>query len=586
MKFWHYILLVSSFSYVHGIAQNHSDEEKAWIAIETFSGSNEKKITLLDNYIKKYPKGRNIERAKNWKHELQNEFQQGLVDDAIKRRDPQKLNYVLKNYPDNKRSKEIRRLIKNLEADRWKLLNMEDSTALRRYITDFPNSEHHDEIYNKLLGLEKGSSDEIATLPVTVDNLLTMNVRELQNFIRRNPQSPLVTEGNKILIRKEESYYNATLAQTDNFPEFNKLYLKFKGVFPESKRLNSLNGLYDSLSKNYRINKNKPEYQAWFQLEKGDIGAVLQYNRRYPDGPFKKQLKELIDKLENKLYKKAISGNTLNALTHYRELLPNGKHIAEINKMISELESNPKYQEYKALASTKNITKLDRFINDNKNNPLVNYARSVVNSVSDILYILTNDESGILIQLENFESPFLKVSDPDNVILIDSSELKNDGYFVVNFDDAVSNSEITIFDTNGRQRGIKFDDNLKADLVQTGNILKILIEGGVPPYSLDYKNNETNFIDWTCSNVVPGKDNFFLVNMDTVKNLTGGKYDLRVKSNFSGQMVMLSGIVVDVHSYRVLYFTLFAVALFSLIVWVIRLYLKRSRVKTIFDEIE
>lgn len=585
MKFWHYILLVSTFSYMHGIAQNYTDEEKAWIAIEMFSGNNKEKIKLLDKYIINYPKGSNIERAKKWSRELKYEFQQEYIDDAIRTRDPQKLNYALKNYPDNTKSKEIRRVIKNLEADRWKSLNKEDSSALRRYIADFPNSVHNGEIYNKLFGLEKGSSDEIATLPVTVDDLLKMNVRELQNFIRQNPQSPLVSEGNKILIRKEESYYKVTLAQKDNFPEFNKLYLKFKELFPESRRLNTLKGLHDSLSENYRINMNKPEYKAWYQLEKGDIGAVLQYNRRYPDGPFKKQLKDLMDKLENNLYKKAVSGNSLNSLTQYRELLPNGKHIAEINKMISELESNPKYQEYKDLASTKNIEKLDQFIIDNKNNPLGNYARSVVNSISDILFTLTNEESGILIKLENFDSPFLKVSDPDNVIVIDSSELKNEGYFIIMSDD-VSNSEITIFDTNKRHRRIKLDDDLKAKLVQAGNILKIKIEGGVPPYSLDFKNSETNFIDRTYSNVVPGRDSFFMVNMDTVKNLAGGKYDLRVKSNFSGQMVMLSGIVVDVHNYRVLYFTLSAVVLFSLIVWVIRLYLKRSRVKTIFDEIE
>ncbi|HPB53907.1 MAG TPA: hypothetical protein PLR22_09545, partial [Saprospiraceae bacterium] len=127
---------------------------------------------------------------------------------------------------------------------------------------------------------------------------------------------------------------------------------------------------------------------------------------------------------------------------------------------------------------------------------------------------------------------------------------------------------------------------LKVDFTQAGKILRIRIEGGVPPYVFDYKNSETKFIDQTYSNVMPGKDNFFLVDLDTIENLQGGNYDLRVKSNIGGQMVMLAGIVVDVHDFRLLYFILFTLLLIGLIVWVVRLYIKKSRPKTIFDEFE
>ncbi|MBK7740708.1 MAG: hypothetical protein IPI42_09225 [Saprospiraceae bacterium] len=98
MKLWYFILVVSSLMCQKGVAQGLSDEERAWINIETFSGSNKKKIALLNDYIKKYPTGDNIERAKIWRHELQNEFQQEVIDDAISSREPQKLNYILKTF--------------------------------------------------------------------------------------------------------------------------------------------------------------------------------------------------------------------------------------------------------------------------------------------------------------------------------------------------------------------------------------------------------------------------------------------------------------------------------------------------------
>lgn len=76
------------------------------------------------------------------------------------------------------------------------------------------------------------------------------------------------------------------------------------------------------------------------------------------------------------------------------------------------------------------------------------------------------------------------------------------------------------------------------------------------------------------------------MDLDTIENLQGGNYDLRVKSNIGGQMVMLAGIVVDVHDFRLLYFILFTLLLIGLIVWVVRLYIQKSRPKTIFDEFE
>ncbi|HQP75875.1 MAG TPA: hypothetical protein PL069_00635 [Saprospiraceae bacterium] len=586
MKLWYFILVVSSLMCQKGVAQGLSDEERAWINIETFSGSNKKKIALLNDYIKKYPTGDNIERAKIWRHELQNEFQQEVIDDAISSREPQKLNYILKNFPNNKRSEEVRKLIQRLETERWKSLNIRDSTAMRQYIADFPNSEHSDEIFTRLLDLEKGSSTEIASVIVTQEELLAMNVRELQSFLRRYPQSTLVPECLRILDKRENHYYHVILAQVDNFPEFSKLYNKFKELFPESKRLSSLTTTFDTRSREYNINKDKPGFAAWNDLDKSNLEEVLNYGLKYPDSPFKKRITELSVQLEDKLYKKAVMRKSMAALLQYKKLLPNGKHIIEINRLINELKNNPKYEEYSSLASSKNIESLNKFINANKNNPLVDYALGVVNNVSDILYNLTNDEAGILVQLDNFDNPYLKVSDPDNVILIDSSELKSSGYFVVNFDDVVLNSEITIFDTNGRQRKIQFNNQLKVDFTQAGKILRIRIEGGVPPYVFDYKNSETKFIDQTYSNVMPGKDNFFLVDLDTIENLQGGNYDLRVKSNIGGQMVMLAGIVVDVHDFRLLYFILFTLLLIGLIVWVVRLYIQKSRPKTIFDEFE
>jgi len=85
--------------------------------------------------------------------------------------------------------------------------------------------------------------------------------------------------------------------------------------------------------------------------------------------------------------------------------------------------------------------------------------------------------------------------------------------------------------------------------------------------------------------LIPIQKNEYIISTDSLSDLSG-QYDLLVKNNDNGQAVVLSGLVFENSNNRTIYFSILAVGVLFLTIGVIRLYIRRSNKKTIFDEYE
>ena len=133
----------------------------------------------------------------------------------------------------------------------------------------------------------------------------------------------------------------------------------------------------------------------------------------------------------------------------------------------------------------------------------------------------------MVIQIMNYDRPSITVFDPSQDITIDSAQLKAKGVIVANFDIYTSEAYLIIKDSN----------------------------------------------------------NEYLISTDSLSDLSG-QYDLLVKNNDNGQAVVLSGLVFENSNNRTIYFSILAAIVLFLTFGVIKLYIRRSNKKTIFDEYE
>ncbi|MFZ1359040.1 MAG: hypothetical protein WAS28_11135, partial [Saprospiraceae bacterium] len=290
-------------------------------------------------------------------------------------------------------------------------------------------------------------------------------------------------------------------------------------------------------------------------------------------------------KQEEILYNKALKRNSLAEIDLYLKAFPNGKYSAKLTKDKKILQEDKKYDEVKKLIAEGNKYKLSEFIKNNKTNPLKNTIANTIEKKSDLYYLINLTDTGMVIQIMNYDRPSITVFDPNQDITIDSTQLKAKGVIVANFDIYNSEAYLIIKDSNNRERKIKIDRTIRASMKQLKDLIALIIEGGIPPYVLEFKNIDVGYIERSYEEINTNSKNEYIISTDSLSDLSG-QYDLLVKNHDNGQAVVLSGLVFENSNNRTIYFSILAVGVLFLTIGVIRLYIRRSNKKTIFDEYE
>jgi len=562
-----------------------SQEDKSWMQIETFSGSNEKKIILLNSYIKQYPNSERKKIALTYRDELKNIYADAIYEKALTSNDPQIIRDAITKYPNQQKSRIARERLNILDQKAWSLTNKNDSLSLRNYVSNFPGGLHKKEAIAGMLKFDPQIN--IPETPKAENNtdLQKMGVKTLQNFIAQNSGSPLVVEAQKILVQKELFYYKIAISNKNNIVNYRNSVKKFQELFPKSKKLNELQNDLKAQEVIYDSNKNNPAFVAWTKLNKDDLDELRKYNEKFPDSEFKEKLSVFERKQEEILYNKALKRNSLAEIDLYLKAFPNGKYSTKLTKDKKILQEDKKYDEVNKLIAEGNKYKLSEFIKNNKTNPLKNTIANTIEKKSDLYYLINLTDTGMVIQIMNYDRPSITVFDPNQDITIDSTQLKAKGMIVANFDIYNSEAYLIIKDSNNRERKIKIDRTIRASMKQLKDLIALIIEGGIPPYVLEFKNIDVGYIERSYEEINTNSKNEYIISTDSLRDLSG-QYELLVKNNDNGQAVVLQGLVFENSNNRTIYFSILAVGVLFLTIGVIRLYIRRSNKKTIFDEYE
>ena len=562
-----------------------SQEDKSWMQIETFSGSNEKKIILLNSYIKQYPNSERKKIALTYRDELKNIYADAIYEKALTSNDPQIIRDAITKYPNQQKSRIARERLNILDQKAWSLTNKNDSLSLRNYVSNFPGGLHKKEAMVGMLKFDPQIN--IPETPKAENNtdLQKMGVKTIQNFIAQNSGSPLVVEAQKILVQKELFYYKIAISNKNNIVNYRNSVNKFQELFPKSKRLNELQNDLKAQQVIYDSNKNNPAFVAWTKLNKDDLDELRKYNEKFPDSEFKEKLSVFERKQEEILYNKALKRNSLAEIDLYLKAFPNGKYSTKLTKDKKILQEDKKYDEVNKLIAEGNKYKLSEFIKNNKTNPLKNTIANTIEKKSDLYYLINLTDTGMVIQIMNYDRPSITVFDPNQDITIDSTQLKAKGVIVANFDIYNSEAYLIIKDSNNRERKIKIDRTIRASMKQLKDLIALIIEGGIPPYVLEFKNIDVGYIERSYEEINTNSKNEYIISTDSLSDLSG-QYELLVKNNDNGQAVVLQGLVFENSNNRTIYFSILAVGVLFLTIGVIRLYIRRSNKKTIFDEYE
>ena len=312
---------------------------------------------------------------------------------------------------------------------------------------------------------------------------------------------------------------------------------------------------------------------------------MRKYNEKFPDSEFKEKLSVFERKQEEILYNKALKRNSLAEIDLYLKAFPNGKYSTKLTKDKKILQEDKKYDEVNKLIAEGNKYKLSEFIKNNKTNPLKNTIANTIEKKSDLYYLINLTDTGMVIQIMNYDRPSITVFDPNQDITIDSTQLKAKGVIVANFDIYNSEAYLIIKDSNNRERKIKIDRTIRASMKQLKDLIALIIEGGIPPYVLEFKNIDVGYIERSYEEINTNSKNEYIISTDSLSDLSG-QYELLVKNNDNGQAVVLQGLVFENSNNRTIYFSILAVGVLFLTIGVIRLYIRRSNKKTIFDEYE
>ncbi len=562
-----------------------SQEDKSWMQIETFSGSNEKKIILLNSYIKQYPNSERKKIALTYRDELKNIYADAIYEKALTSNDPQIIRDAITKYPNQQKSRIARERLNILDQKAWSLTNKNDSLSLRNYVSNFPGGLHKKEAMVGMLKFDPQIN--IPETPKAENNtdLQKMGVKTIQNFIAQNSGSPLVVEAQKILVQKELFYYKIAISNKNNIVNYRNSVKKFQELFPKSKKLNELQNDLKAQEVIYDSNKNNPAFVAWTKLNKDDLDELRKYNEKFPDSEFKEKLSVFERKQEEILYNKALKRNSLAEIDLYLKAFPNGKYSTKLTKDKKILQEDKKYDEVNKLIAEGNKYKLSEFIKNNKTNPLKNTIANTIEKKSDLYYLINLTDTGMVIQIMNYDRPSITVFDPNQDITIDSTQLKAKGVIVANFDIYNSEAYLIIKDSNNRERKIKIDRTIRASMKQLKDLIALIIEGGIPPYVLEFKNIDVGYIERSYEEINTNSKNEYIISTDSLSDLSG-QYELLVKNNDNGQAVVLQGLVFENSNNRTIYFSILAVGVLFLTIGVIRLYIRRSNKKTIFDEYE
>lgn len=575
-----FLSITGSYSY-----GQTKDEEDAWRDIEMHSGSHEDKIRLLEVYIKKYPQSPNIETAKKQKKELRDEYANAIFDKALRSNDPQLMADALKKYPSHQASKKLKARLSRMDQDAWKDTDKKDSISLRKYVENYPDGRHFDEAVMTLRGFDRKINIPAGPKADDVMDLQKMGVAELNAFIANNPGLPVIKEAKRILQAKENFYFNRISANKDNFPAYKKSVIKFQKLFPESTKLPTLLGDLKVRQIKYDTNKNKPEYISWYQLNRSDLMQLRDYSKKYPANPFKDEIAAIESRLEENMYSTAVRTNSLIDIDRYLSSFPHGAHTNKLIEIKNRLEKNNDFPKVRKWIAGNDKPNLEGYLKTNNKSPLRNSVANYLERTGELNYSIDPTDEGLQIRILNYDQPTCTISDPNEEIDIDSSGLISQGLIVVSFEAFSTDAIIIIKDSNGRERKIRIDRLLEATLEEIGEGLRLLIKGGIPPYIIEFKNIDLGYIQKTFENINTDRDDRFIIMKDSLSDLSG-QYALLLKNNDNGQVKEFSGLMFENTSSRTTWFAILAGGVLLLTFSVIRLYIRRSRKKTIFDEYE
>ncbi len=562
-----------------------SQEDKSWMQIETFSGSNEKKIILLNSYIKQYPNSERKKTAITYRDELKSIYADAIYEKALATNDPQIIMDAITKYPNQKNARIARERLNLLDQKAWSKTNKNDSLSLRNYVSNFPGGIHKKEAMAGMIRFDPQINIPETAKAENNTDLQKMGVKTLQNFVAQNTGSNLAIEAQKILVQKEMFYYKMAISNKSNVANYRNSINKIQELFPKSKKIQELLNDLKIQQAIYDTKKNNPAYVAWVNLNKADLIELRNFKEKFPKSEFSTKLIVFEKQQEDILYNNALKSNSLSAIDDYLKAFPDGKYSKKlsINKKI--LQDDKKYDEVKKLIDEGNKFKLSEFIKNNKFNPLKNTVANTLEKKSDLYYLINLTDTGMVIQIMNYDRPSITVFDPSQDITIDSAQLKAKGVIVANFDIYTSEAYLIIKDSNNRERKIKIDRTVRASMKQLKDLIALIIEGGIPPYVLEFKNIDVGYIERSYEEINTNSKNEYLISTDSLSDLSG-QYDLLVKNNDNGQAVVLSGLVFENSNNRTIYFSILAAIVLFLTFGVIKLYIRRSNKKTIFDEYE
>lgn len=116
---------------------------------------------------------------------------------------------------------------------------------------------------------------------------------------------------------------------------------KYREVY-EIERTLKTNGIYEKLSPEYQEAQRKNEMlNAYQQAQRGDIIAIRNFLKDYPNHPEFNAITSLLSKRENELYFAAKQSNRIKDYEDYLHYFPTGEHVDEIkNILLLEREKN------------------------------------------------------------------------------------------------------------------------------------------------------------------------------------------------------------------------------------------------------
>lgn len=580
-------LLVFTFFCMMGatISAQTNAEESEWMELDNWSGgSTELRIARLEKFVKDYPQSIHATQAKKDIKYLKNEYASILFNRALKSNDPQKLQDAIDKYPGHSMTGRAKKQLRQLDLAAWNKVNKNDSLSVYRYIQHFPRGIYNEEA-RKVYTTRHEQQAPVA-LPKIKDtkDVKGMTIKELQEFVKQQPNSEHAPKAKEILAQREDFYYQHAIKLQSSYSAFEPAVKKYNALFPGGKNAAELNQLYKQRTALHLEGLNKPDYRMWNELDKSKPEQLQQFLVEFPDSKHSITCRQLLRSLDDKYYKVASTSKALPEVERYLKLFPKGQYQSQMEAIKKTITENPKYQALKKAIDDGRIESYDIGKADKNDAFILPTIELVKSYTADILFSVSLGEKYMYeIQLINFEEPYIEVHDPYETLFVDTADLKTEGIIITDVPDK-KDAYLLVNDTGGRSRKIKIELTITGSLIRVDNLITLTIEGDQPPYTLQYYNVDLKTTQKTDENIHPDPDGIFMIDTDTLDNLAG-TYALKIKNTATGQQETLDEkLILEDRTNRRVYFIVFSVLVAVAFGAVIRIYIKRSRQKTVFDE--